>query len=114
MQFILIIHTDSEKWASYDEETRITITARHREAAVQMAGEGKLLDAHRLYGAELSRVVSGKGGELLVRDGPFAETKEQIGGYYVVQCASMDEACELAALIPTGEHGVVEVRRLYE
>lgn len=114
MQFILLIHTDTEKWASYDDETRVAITTQHREAAMRMAGGGKLLDAGRLYGAETSRLVASEGGELLVRDGPFAETKEQIGGYYVVQCESMEEACELAALIPTGEHGVVEVRRLYE
>jgi hypothetical protein len=51
-----------------------------------------------------------RNGELVLADGPFAETKEQIGGYFVVDCKDLDEAIDLAALIPAAHYSVVEVR----
>ena len=53
-------------------------------------------------------------GEVLTSDGPFAETKEQIGGYYMVDCKDLDEAIEVASKIPHAENGTIEVRPIWE
>jgi hypothetical protein len=55
-----------------------------------------------------------RGGQVLTTDGPFAETKEQLGGLYILECKDLDEALELAARIPTATHGSVEVRPVLE
>ncbi len=114
MHFMLLVHTNMEVFANYTEAEQEEITGRHREAAQEMARRGALVDANRLYGAASARLVRGGAGGPVVSDGPFAETKEQLGGYYVVQCASEQEAIELAALIPTVDYGVIEVRRVYD
>ena len=53
-------------------------------------------------------------GQVLVADGPFAETKEQMGGYYLIDCKDLDEAIEVASRIPGARHGTVEVRPIWE
>ena len=53
-------------------------------------------------------------GEVLTSDGPFAETKEQMGGFYVVDCKDLDEAIEVASKIPAADHGTIEVRPIWD
>ena len=63
---------------------------------------------------DTATTVRVRDGETLTTDGPFAETKEQLGGYYLIDCASLDEALEFAARIPAARRGAVEVRPLVE
>ena len=56
------------------------------------------------------RIQGGPGGEVMVTDGPFAETKEQLGGFYILECQDLDEAIELAAKVPSAPFGTIEVR----
>ena len=73
--------------------------------------EGIFVDGNALKGGgEEARTVSVRDGQRLVKDGPFAETKELVGGYYVVDCASLDQAIDAAARIPSARFGAVEVR----
>ena len=58
--------------------------------------------------------VQVRGGQVLTTDGPFAETKEQLGGFYILECKDLDEALEYAARIPTAKHGSIEVRPVLE
>ena len=116
MKFALLIHSDQSAWADLAEEER----ARLREesmprwyALFEELGKadpnvaGKELDegAH----ASVVRIVDG---ERVVTDGPFAETKEVIGGVFLIDVPDLDEAIRLAALIPTAEHGSIEIRPL--
>ena len=71
---------------------------------------GILREGAPLEGSETSTTVRVKGGKTDVVDGPFAETKEVLGGYYVLECKDLDEAIALAAKIPTAAYGAVEVR----
>ena len=68
----------------------------------------------QLQDAETATTVRVRDGETLTTDGPFAETKEQLGGYYLIDCGSLDEVIEFAARIPAAERGVVEVRPVVE
>lgn len=72
--------------------------------------DGKFVAGDALQGIETATTVSVRAGKTETIDGPFAETKEQLGGYYLLECDDLDEAVKYAALIPSAEHGRIEVR----
>jgi len=74
---------------------------------------GKLVTLQRLQPTGTATKVQKRGGGLVVADGPFAETREQIAGFYVLECADLDEALEIAARNPAAEFGTVEVRPVW-
>ena len=79
----------------------------------EVESRGALLTIERLAPTSTAKTVKKKDGGLIVADGPFAETKEQIAGFYVLECRDLDEAIELASLNPAAELGVVEVRPVW-
>ena len=79
-----------------------------------LAERGGKLSGEALQPSATATVVSVRGGETMTTDGPFAETKEQIGGYYVIDCANLDEAIEIATKIPWAPTGYIEVRPIIE
>ena len=87
------------------EETRI------REAwDKEMKERGILVGGGVLHPPETTKTLRVRGGEVLVTDGPFTETKEQIAGYAVLECADLDEAIEVSSRHPTGSYGTFELR----
>lgn len=76
----------------------------------ELIAAGHEIVGEPLEGTETATSVRVRGGETQITDGPFAETKEQLGGFYLFDCASLDEAVALAAKIPTAQHGTIEVR----
>lgn len=76
----------------------------------EMDRRGVRLQGDRLGLADSATTVRVRGGELSITDGPFAETKEQIGGYDIIECADLDEAIEIASKHPVAKFGAVEVR----
>jgi hypothetical protein len=105
-----------------DEVANARMSPAEQEA--QYTGYIKFTDEVRRRGAMLSgdalmpttsaTTVRVRDGKTLTTDGPFAETKEQLGGYYVVNCENLDEAIEIAALIPGAQDGSIEVRPIAE
>ena len=87
--------------------------ARYAAFAEEARRAGKLTDGAELAPTSAATTVRIRDGETLVTDGPFAETKEALGGYFVLDCESLDEAVAVAAKIPGAEHGAVEVRPVY-
>jgi hypothetical protein len=80
----------------------------------EMGAKGVLQGGERLYPTSDATTVQVRDGAVLTLDGPFAETKEQIGGYYVVDCPNLDEAIAVAAKIPGARLGSIEVRPIWE
>jgi hypothetical protein len=80
----------------------------------EMEGRGVLLARERLRPTSLSTTVRVRDGGLVVADGPFAETKEQIAGFYIIECEDLDEAIEIASRNPGARHGTIEVRPVWE
>ena len=76
----------------------------------RMKSSGKLVSADALQPVATATTVSIRDGKMETVDGPFAETKEQLGGYYLLECDDLDEALKLAAEIPTANYGRIEVR----
>ena len=80
----------------------------------EMEGRGVLVARERLRPTSLSTTVRVREAGLVVADGPFAETKEQIAGFYIVECEDLDEAIEIASRNPGVRHGTIEVRPVWE
>ena len=76
----------------------------------EMDGRGIRLEGEQLRPVSDATTVQVRGGELLISDGPFAETKEQIAGFDIIECADLDEAIEVAAKHPVAKFGSIEVR----
>ena len=83
-----------------------------QSATAAMAASGVLVDSGPLQPPSAASMLRVRDGKTLVSDGPFPETKEGIGGYYVLDCADLDEAIRWAATIPSARYGVIELRPL--
>lgn len=106
MRYLLLIHGDAAAEAALSEDERRAIVAEHIAYAAMLRERG----AHVLGEALTGEAATVRPGERpLVTDGPFAETKEAVGGFYVVECASRDEAIELAGHVPQSPGVAVEV-----
>ena len=86
------------------------LIARYRACTEEAAARGALLASDQLHRAHTAATVRVRNGEALITDGPYAETKEQIGGYYILECDDRDEAIAFASKIPNAEDGCIEVR----
>jgi hypothetical protein len=80
----------------------------------EMQGRGVLVSRERLRPTSLATTVRVRDEGLVVADGPFAETKEQIAGFYIVECEDLDEAIEIASRNPGARHGTIEIRPVWE
>jgi hypothetical protein len=98
-----------------DETLEVSPEEASAEAWVEeMDGRGVRLHGSRLRPVSDATTIRVRDGEVLVSDGPFAETKEQMGGYDLIKCADLDEAIEVASKHPVARFGTIEVRPLWE
>ncbi len=114
MRYLLMITEDESAYATMSEEDSRAMYAEYEAFNKNMADRGILEGGERLRLTSDATTVRVRNGEILTTDGPFAETKEQLGGYYVVECPDIDQAIEVASLIPGARHGSVEVRPIWE
>ena len=110
MQYMLLIYGDQDGWKSRTEEENGQLMQDYMQFTQELEQSGALVDGNALQPTDTSTTVRVRNDETLTTDGPFAETKEQLGGYYLVDVGSLDEALEWAAKIPGAWHGSVEVR----
>jgi len=98
------------------DETQVdgSMLPEYMKFGEEMTKRGVLQDGNRLHPTTDATTVQVRGGEVITSDGPFAETKEQIGGYYMVDCKDLDEAIEVASKIPGARTGTIEVRPVWE
>jgi len=110
MKYMALIYGSEEAWDALSEEEQQRVTERY----MALAREPVTVGGDELQDPDTATTIRVRDGETLTTDGPFAETKEQLGGYYLIDCGSLDEAIEFAARIPAAERGSVEVRPLVE
>ncbi|WP_433442944.1 YciI family protein [Nonomuraea sp. CA-141351] len=111
MRYALLINERPEAYDDLSADERATISAEY----VTLMQDARMISGERLQPAGTATTVRVQGGEMLVTDGPFADTKEIFGGFYIVEAGDLDEALELAARIPAARlGGSVEVRPLVE
>jgi hypothetical protein len=114
LKALCLIYSSDDRWAALSEAEREGIVGRYRDFAREAGEAGKLLDGAEIRPASTATTVRVRDGETLLTDGPFAETREQLGGFFVLDCESMDDAVALAARIPGAQHGTIEVRPAWE
>jgi hypothetical protein len=110
VQYALLIHTDEQIWPSLSEDDRNALMAEYGSYTQELRNAGAMLGGDALQPTQTATTVRVRDGETLTTDGPFAETKEQFGGFYLIDVASLDEALEWAAKIPGARSGSIEVR----
>jgi len=111
MQYMLLIYGEEQALnAAQREKCYIEST----ELAHDLAANGQYLAASPLHPTSTATTVRVRDGKRLVTDGPFAETREQLGGYYLIDAENLDEAINIAARIPAGRWGTVEIRPVME
>jgi hypothetical protein len=114
MRYLLLICGDETAGeAASPEESQATL-AEYMAWGEEMGKRGLLQGGERLRPTTDATTVRVRDGETVTSDGPFAETKEQIGGFYTVDCKNLDEAIEVAAKIPGARTGTIEVRPIWE
>ena len=109
MQYLLLIYGDERRWHSVSDEERGPIMQKWFAYTEELREAGVLVAGDALQPTTTATTVQFRDSETLTTDGPFAETKEQLGGYYLVDVESADEAIEWASKMPVRE-GKVEVR----
>ena len=110
MQFMCLIYSDPAEAPKPGTEEFGPFMKGYGDFTATVKNDGKMVHADALQGIETATSVSVRGGKTEVMDGPFAETKEHLGGYYLLECADLDEAVKYAAQIPTAGHGRIEIR----
>lgn len=111
MKFMLLVYGNEQAW---DEAGREQCYAESAQLAHEIKMSGQYLDTSPLHPVSTATSVRVREGKRFVTDGPFAETYEQLGGYFLVDVKDLDEAIEIAARIPGGRVGTVEVRPIME
>jgi hypothetical protein len=111
VKYMLLIYLDEN---SLDEATRTKCYQESTQLAHDIAASGNFVDCAPLHPTTTATSVRMRNGKPLITDGPFAETREQLGGYFVVDARDLDEAIAIAERIPGARFGTVEVRPLID
>jgi hypothetical protein len=114
MRYLLSICTDESAMEAASPAESEAMMAEYMAFTEEAAKSGVLQGGERLYPTTDATTVRVRDGEVLTADGPFAETKEQMGGYFVVDCTDLDAAVAVAAKIPGARIGTIEVRPIQE
>ncbi len=110
MRYLLLIYENEQAFESTPEEEQGKIFQEYREYTDQIRTSGHYLGGEALQPVATATTVRVKNGKTLSTDGPFAETREQLGGFYMVEAKDLDEAIALGARIPASRTGSIEVR----
>jgi hypothetical protein len=111
MKYMLLIYLDEQ---ALNETEQQECYAESTQLAQQLHSSGQYLAANPLHPTAMATSVRVRGGKRLVTDGPFAETREQLGGYFLIEANNLDEAIGIAGRIPMARKGTVEVRPVIE
>jgi len=111
MKYMLLVYLDEQALSETERETCYVESA---QLAHEIKSNGQYLAANPLYPTSTATSVRVRDGKRFVTDGPFAETREQLGGYFLVDAKNLDEAIDIAARIPMARKGTVEIRPVIE
>ncbi len=114
MKYMLLINSDETYYTKISEQEMGELMGAYGAFHQEVEKAGVYVASHRLHPTQTATTVRVRDRETLTTDGPFAETKEQFGGYYVIEVKDLDEAIGWAAKIPTAKYGSVEVRPVWE
>lgn len=114
MQYMLLIYGNEAEARAATQEEKTKMFGEYQGFTTELRASGKMLSGQPLESVTTATTVRVKGGKTLRTDGPFAETREQLGGYYAIEAKDLDEAVMIAAKIPGARTGCVEVRPIMQ
>jgi len=114
MQYMLLLHSDPTGWVGMTEAARAESMQTYVAYTQALRAAGALVKGDQLHPAHTATTVTMTGGTRRVQDGPFAATKEQLGGYYIIEAPDLDAALDWAAKCPGAHHGTIEVRPIVQ
>jgi hypothetical protein len=114
MRYMLLIYNEEASWDAMSEAEQGKVFQDYMSYTEDIKTNGQHLAGDPLHPVATATTVRVRDGKTLTTDGPFAETKEQLGGYYLVEAKDLDEAIALAARVPGAHYGSVEVRPVWE
>jgi hypothetical protein len=112
MKYALLIYGNEAAQATVSESEMHAIVQAYGKVAGELGQQGKLIDAAQLAPTSAATTLRVREGKRLVTDGPFAETHEQLGGYFIINADNLDEAMEIAGRFPTAANDTIEIRPL--
>jgi hypothetical protein len=113
MKYMLLIYSNPANWATLSEDESQAVMKEYYSFGDDLRGSGEYLAGSPLQGPETATTVRVPAGGRTTTDGPYAETKEHLAGYFLVECDGLDRALDLAARVPDARYGgAVEVRPL--
>jgi len=110
MKFMLLIYHDEQIWDALTETEKREIYGQYRDLIQELKPKGTYLVGDELQPAKTAQTTRVREGKPMITDGPFAETREQLGGFFFIEAADMNEANGVAARIPSARMGSIEVR----
>jgi len=110
MKYMLLIYHEEKAWGSHTEPERQEIYRQYRELIEELTRDGKYLAGDQLQPSSTANSVQVRENKALITDGPFAETREQLGGFFLIEVKDLAEANAIAARIPSALSGTIEVR----
>jgi hypothetical protein len=110
MKFLALAYEEEDKLNLLSDSEWHALRQETLDYVESLRQRGRLILTHALQSATTASTVRVRGAKRLVTDGPFAETKEQLGGYYLVEAKDLNDAIQVASRIPGARHGAVEVR----
>ena len=114
MKYLLLIYTDEQAERDVSETEQADVWKAYSAYTKEIINEGIMVGGEALHPTDMATSVRVRDGKTLVTDGPYAETKEQLGGYYMVDCEDLDAAINAARRIPGARHGTIEVRPIVD
>jgi len=113
MQYLLLIYANEAEIAKLSPDSAGTLLQEYGEFTKSIVQSGNFKAADRLRPVSTATTVRVRNGKTVTSDGPFAETREQLGGYYFIEAKDLDQAIAIAARIPGARHGSIEVRPIW-
>jgi hypothetical protein len=114
MKYTLMIYNDEKTWGTLSEADQHQMMSEYGQLTQQLKDAGQYVAGQQLRPTSAATSVRVRNGKRVVTDGPFAETREQLGGYYLIDARNLDEAIEVAGRIPAARQGTIEVRPVVE
>jgi hypothetical protein len=114
MKYMLLIHDSEQALNALSDDELKQIMAEYRRFSEEIRASGHYRAGSQLQPTSMATSVRVRNGKRLVTDGPFAETREQLGGYFLVEAKDLDEAIGLAERVPSARIGTIEIRPLVE
>jgi hypothetical protein len=114
MKYLCLIYDNESEWQKFPKEVRDKYMVEYTAFGDSIKKNGQYVGANQLQPSHTATVVRSRNGKVSTTDGPFVETKEQLGGYYLIEAKDLNDAIQVASRIPSARSGAIEVRPVVE